>query len=109
MPWPAYVLEAFDAIPGGVNGTTNESDLYGPYNSLLAFLFPATDHYMVSPQSRRPPEGWSIDFTTVFIVERAFHPVFFLEINPPGDYRNRSSRARADSQMRMQFYDLVDV
>ncbi|KAK0473601.1 hypothetical protein IW261DRAFT_685884 [Armillaria novae-zelandiae] len=64
---------------------------------------------MISPQFKRPPGGWPIKFTTVFIVQRAFHPVFFLEIKPPGDYTNRSSRARADSQMRMRFYDLVDV
>lgn len=33
----------------------------------------------------------------------------FLEINTLGDYRNRSSHDRADSQMRVQFYDLVDT
>jgi len=89
MPWPAYVSNTFEAIPGGVNG--------------------ATDNYMISPQFKRPPEGCSIGFTTVFIVQRAFHPVFFLEIKPPGDYTHRSSRAAADDQMRTRFFDLADV
>jgi len=72
-------------------------------------LFPPTDNYMISPQFKRPPEGWSIHFTTVFIVQRAFHPVFFLEIKPPGDYTHRSSRAAANDQMRTRFFDLADV
>ena len=109
MPWPAYVSNTFEAIPGGVNGATDESLFYGPYNTLLTYLFPPTDNYMISPQFKRPPEGWSIDFTTVFIVQRAFHPIFFLEIKPPGDYTHRSSRAAADDQMRTRFFDLADV
>ena len=109
MPWPAYVSNTFEAIPGGVNGATDESLFYGRYNTLLTYLFPPTDNYMISPQFKRPPEGWSIDFTTVFIVQRAFHPVFFLEIKPPGDYTHRSSRAAADDQMRTRFFDLADV
>ena len=107
--WPAYVLETFEAIPGGVNAPTDESLFYGPYNTLLTYLFPPTERYMISPQFKRPPEGWSIDFTTVFIVQKAFHPVFFLEIKPPSDYTHRSSRAAADTQMRTQFFDLADV
>ncbi|KIJ53221.1 hypothetical protein M422DRAFT_25682 [Sphaerobolus stellatus SS14] len=109
MPWPPYVLEAFEAIPGGINGATDESLFYGPYNTLLGFLFPPTDHYMITPQFKRPPEGWSIDFTTVFIVRKAFHPVFFIEIKPPADHARRSSRAAADGQMRTCFFDLVDA
>ena len=102
MPWPAYVCNTFEAIPGGVNGATDESLFYGPYNTLLTYLFPPTEF-------KRPPEGWSINFTTVFIVQRAFHPVFFLEIKPPGDYTHRSSRAAADDQTRIWFFDLADV
>ncbi|KAF7966874.1 hypothetical protein HWV62_36689, partial [Athelia sp. TMB] len=109
MSWPAYVSETFEAIPGGVNGPTDESLFFGPYNTLLTYLFPPTDHYMISPQFKRPPEGWSIDFTTVFIVQKAFRPVFFLAIKSPGDYTHRSSRAAADTQMRAQFFDLADV
>ncbi|KAF8885408.1 hypothetical protein CPB84DRAFT_1788435 [Gymnopilus junonius] len=109
MPWPAYVLEAFEAIPGGVDAPTDESLFYGPYNMLLTYLFPPTERYMISPKFKRPPEGWSIDFTTIFIVQKAFHPVFFLEIKPPGDYVHRSTRAAVDSQMRTRFFDLVDA
>ena len=109
MPWPAFVFETFEAITGGVNAPTDGSLFYGPYNTLLTYLFLSTEHYMISPLCKRPPEGWSIDFTTVFIVQKAFHLVFFLEIKPPGYYTHRSSRADSDNQMRTRFFELVDV
>jgi hypothetical protein len=109
MLWPAYVLEAFAVIPGGVDAATDESLFYGPYNMLLTHLFPPAEGYMVSPQFKRPPEGWSIDFSTIFIVQKAFHPVFFLEIKPPRDCVHRSTRAAADSHMRTRFFDLIDA
>ena len=71
MPWPAYVFETFDVITGGVNAPTDGLLFCGPYNTLLAYLFPPTEHYTISP-----PEGWPIDFITVFIVQKAFRPVF---------------------------------
>lgn len=98
MPWPSYVCNNFDAIPGGVNGATDESMFYGPYNTLLGCLFPATDYYVVTPQ-----------FTPTFLVQKASRPVFFLDIKPPAHYTHRSSRAAADAQMRTQFYALADV
>ncbi|KAJ8475499.1 hypothetical protein ONZ45_g15587 [Pleurotus djamor] len=111
MPWPVYVSNAFEAIPGGFSGTTDvdESLFYGPYNALLTFLFPPTDNYIISPQVKRPPEGWSVDFSTVFVVQRAFHPVFFLEIKSPGHFSHRSSRAAADAHMRAHFFELADT
>ncbi|KIJ95244.1 hypothetical protein K443DRAFT_683185 [Laccaria amethystina LaAM-08-1] len=42
-PWSAYVFEAFETIPGGVNAPTDESLFYGPYNTLLTYLYPPTD------------------------------------------------------------------
>ena len=110
IPWPPYVFEAFETIPGGVDTKAkDESQFYGPYNTLLTYLFPPTEHYMVSPQFKRPPasEGWANDF--VFIVQKKFHPVCFLGIKPPEDYKNRSTRAAADNQMRSRFFDLADV
>ena len=62
MPWPAYIFETFEAITGGVNAPTDGSLFYGRYNTLLAYLFP---HYMISPQLKRPPEGWSIEFISL--------------------------------------------
>ena len=97
MPWPAYVFETFDVITGGVNAPTDGLLFCGPYNTLLAYLFLPTEHYMISPQLKRPPEGWPIDFITVFIVQKAFRPVLSLEIKPPGDLKHRSSRAAADN------------
>ncbi|PPR00670.1 hypothetical protein CVT26_012327 [Gymnopilus dilepis] len=109
MPWPDYIRDMFDAIPGGLNDATDESLFYGPYCNLLLYLFPPTEKYMITPQFKRPPEGWAIDFVTIFVVQKAFHPVFFLEVKPPGHYALRSTRAAADDQMRKRFFDLADV
>lgn len=108
MPWPSHIVAAFDSIPaGGLAGATDEAVLYGALNMLLIHLFPPTDLYVVSPQWKKPPEGFAIDFTTVFVVEIAQHPVFFLEVKPAGCLSSRSGRATADDQMRMQFDELI--
>ena len=108
MPWPAYVFETFEAITGGVNAPTDGLLFCGPYNTLLAYLFPPTEHYMISPQLKRPPEGWSIDFISLYC-PKVSRLVFFLEIKPPGDLKHRSSRAAADNQVRTRFFDLADA
>jgi hypothetical protein len=70
----------FDSIPaGGLAGATDEALLYGPINIHLVHLFPPTDLYIISPQRKKPPEGFSINFITVFVVQKVQHPVFFLE------------------------------
>ena len=65
MPWPAHIVTMFESIPA------DEAVLYGPINMLLVHLFPPTDLYIVSPQWKKPSEGFSIDFTTVFVVQNA--------------------------------------
>jgi hypothetical protein len=102
MPWPAWIRKQFATIPGGVNNATQESLLYGPYNTILGYLFPASEDFMVVPQYQRPTMGQSIDFTTVFVVESANTqtPIFYLEIKPPSHINDLSKREQADTQMR---------
>ena len=98
MPWDEFILEQFEsALPLGEH---DESQYYGPYTTLLTKLFPANEHYMVVPQYKRPRQLESVDFTTIFVIQRRRHPVFFVEIKPAGHIHNYSSRAAADQQMR---------
>lgn len=104
MPWKDYILEQFEsALPLGEH---DESQYYGPYTTLLTKFFPAKEHYMVVPQYKRPRQLESVDFTTIFLIQRRRHPVFFVEIKPAGHIHNDSSRAAADQQMRERVYAL---
>lgn len=106
MPWDEYILEQFEsALP---EGEYDESEYYGPYNSLLNDLFLKEEHYMVVPLFKRPTQLASVDFTTIFLVRQLKHPVFFVEIKPTGHIHYGSPRALADKQMRERFEDLGD-
>ncbi|TFK37792.1 hypothetical protein BDQ12DRAFT_684694 [Crucibulum laeve] len=105
MPWPSYIKNAFEIITAGA---THEYLFYGPYNTLLNFLFPAEEGYLMSAWFRRPHDGWPVDFTNAFLVLKSSHPVFFIQVKLPGDYESCSARASADEQMRMCFFDLAD-
>ncbi len=109
MPWPNWILKQFATIPGGMNNATQESLLYGPYNTILHHLFPPNEDFMVVPQYQRPAVGQSIDFTTIFIVEstNTQTPIFYLEINPPGHINELSKREQADTQMRDRVRELI--
>lgn len=73
MPWIDTILEQFESV---TRFTTDESEYYGPYNTLLTDLFPHTEHYEVMPQYKGPVAPGSIDFTTIFIVRRWQCPIF---------------------------------
>lgn len=81
--------------------THDESDFYGPYNTLLFELFPPSEHYQITPLYKRA-EG-SLDFTIQYIVHRRRVPVFFLEIKTYRSLKDLSARAAADDQMRQRF------
>ena len=104
-PWRSHIVTMFESIPCGLAGATV---LYGPINMLLVHLFPPTDPYIVSPQWTSPPKGFSIDFTAVFVVQKAQHTFFFLEVKPAGSFASRSARAAVDDQMRSRFGELID-
>ena len=110
MPWPSYVVRAFNSIPaGGLYAATDEAMLYGPITTLLSHLFPAPNDYIVSPQWRLPHHHTAIDFTLVFIVEQDQHPVFFLEVKPAGSSLLWSARHLADQQMQSRFRDIGPI
>jgi hypothetical protein len=86
----------------------HETDLYGPYNTLLYYLFPPQDHYMIVPNYQRPLAlaGSSVDLTTTFVI-RQTQPIFYLEIKPSLHYYDISTREAADTQMRDQVRELI--
>jgi hypothetical protein len=67
MPWIDTILEQFEIVD---RFTTDESEYYGPYNTLLTDLFPHTEHYQVTPQDKGPVTPGSTDFTTIYIVRK---------------------------------------
>jgi len=106
MPWPDYILEQFDTVTP--LGEVDEVEYYGPFNGLLQEVFPSPEHFMVVPQYKHPTHPQSIEFTTIFIVRRHKHPVFFIEIKPAGHIKKISDRAAADEQMRQRYDALVE-
>jgi hypothetical protein len=104
--WPEHIVEQFSTVT--LLGEVDETEYYGPYNGLLLDQFPGPEHYMIVPQYKRPRYPQSIDFTTIFIVQRHKHPIFFIEIKPAGHIKSGFAREAADGQMRQQFEALVD-
>jgi hypothetical protein len=100
MAWPDFVREHFEIVPAN---STDESEYYGPYNAILNYLFPITKHYQIAPQYKGPVFPGSVDYTTLFIVLRRKHLVFFIEMKAPNHIDTISKRATADSQMRDRF------
>lgn len=98
MPWSDSVTEQFSLID---LFTTDESNFYGPYNTLLFEFFLPNEHYQVSPQFKRILG--SMDFTGLYIVSKRKVPVFFLEIKTYLALDKLSSRAEADDQMHKRF------
>jgi len=106
MPWDEFILEQFEsALPLGEH---DESQYYGPYTTLLTDLFPKGEHYMVVPQYTRPRKPESVDFTTIFLIQRRRHPVFFVEVKAAGHIHRKSFRAAADQQMRERVDELEE-
>ena len=103
--WPAHITSKFDTT--GPGGDYDESTYYSPYNALLNYLFPSEEDFMIIPQFKRPQQAKSIDFTTVFIIERGKKPVFFMEIEPAGHLHQPSSRRYADNQVRERADDFI--
>ncbi|KAF8500632.1 hypothetical protein BU17DRAFT_59027 [Hysterangium stoloniferum] len=102
MTWSDSVAEQFSLVN---LYTTDESDFYGPYNTLLFELFPAIEHYQVSPQFKRITG--SMDFTVLYVVSRRKVPVFFVEIKTYIALDKLSSRMEADDQMRKRFFEFM--
>jgi hypothetical protein len=103
MVWVEFILEQFGLVG---RFTADESEFYGPYNSLLHDLFPGTEqYYQVGPQLKRI--AGSMDFTFLYIVMKRRVPVLFIEIKTFLCHDNSYSRAVADHQMREKFLDVA--
>jgi len=101
MPYSSGVNKQFEIV----DLLSEESDFYGPFNSLLFELFPTTEHYHISPQFKR--FDGSLDFTIQFIISRRRVPVFFVEIKSYRSLKELSARASADKQMREGFREFA--
>jgi hypothetical protein len=100
MSWPPKLITLFELVNPA---TTDETEYYGPYNSLLHFLFPFSDDYEVAPQFKGPITPGSIDFTMIYVIQKKKMPVFFVEIKTESALLADSNRALADNQMRERF------
>jgi len=100
MPWRDDITLQFELVN---KFTTNESEYYGPYNTLLHVLFPSTDGYQVSLKYER--KAGSINFTIVYITTRRKVLVFFVQVKSYLAYDNDSDREQADEQMRRKFLE----
>ena len=96
-----YSAEQFSLVD---RFTTEESDWYGPFNTLLFELLPPSEHYQITPQYKRA-EG-SQEFTVHYIIRKRRVPIFFVALKPYGSLKNLSARALADNQMRDRFREL---
>ena len=104
MPWTDTILEQFELIN---RFTTDESEFYGPYNTLLTDLFPHAEHYQVAPQFKGPVTLGSVNFTMIYIVRKHKYPVFFIEIKPYIHLNDIRTQAKADQQMRERFGSMI--
>ncbi|KAF9524128.1 hypothetical protein CPB83DRAFT_732895, partial [Crepidotus variabilis] len=105
MTWINAILEQYTAID---SQSLDEREYYGPYNTLLAHLFPYDDYFQVVPIYRGPISPGSIELSTMYIVQKRGCPVFFLEIKPGAHLENAYARWKADEQMREGFRGLID-
>jgi len=104
MTWADTIREQFDLVD---RFTTDETEYYGPYNTLLTDIFPHAEHFQIVPQYKGPITPGSIDFTTIYIVHKRKCPLFFIEIKPFPHLDDISTREKADQQMRDQFITII--
>ncbi|KAF8161688.1 hypothetical protein B0H34DRAFT_806842 [Crassisporium funariophilum] len=100
MPWPEFVAQQFELVN---QFTTDESEYYGPFNTLLTTVFPPADSYQVSPLNKRITG--SMDFAVIYVIMKRKVPVLFIEIKTYLAFDRASSRKEADDQMRDRFLD----
>jgi len=104
MPWADSILKQFEIAD---RYSTDETEYFGPYNTLLTDFFRHTEHYQVVPYYKAPITSDSTDFITRLIVRYMTSPVFFIDIKPVFHLDDISTRAKADEQIREQFKSIV--
>lgn len=102
MPWPEFVVRQFKLVN---QFTTDESEYYGPFNTLLTTVFPPHDNYQVSPKNKRITG--SIDSSVIYIVMKRKVPILFVEIKTYQAFDRASLRKEADEQIRDRFLDFT--
>lgn len=106
MPWDPKILEQFELVN---RFTTDETEFYGPFNTLLTHLFPFSESFQIAPQFKGPVSQGSIDFTTIYIIRKRKFPVFFVEIKPYVHLSEMGTRTKADEQMRERFGFMIET
>ena len=100
MLWTEAILKQFSLVD---HFATEESDWYGPFNTLLFKLFPALEHYQITPQCKCV-KG-SQDFTVHYIICKRHVPIFFIKLKMYGSLKNHSTWALTDDQMYDCYYE----
>ena len=98
MVWPDYIQSQFKSA-NECGGIIDESFYYGPYNSILNGLFPASEGFMISPKPLFPQR-------VLFNVTLNGHCVFLLQVKSSASIRSDLARANADGEIREQILDL---
>jgi len=106
-PWPEFILHSF-SIANATNGSSFEMPFNGPWNRLLATVFPPDTVFEVTPQYIPPLASEEpIDFIALVIyVETS--PVLIVDIRPLNLLPNYSNLEEADTQMRRWFRDCAN-
>lgn len=100
MPWPGFVVRQFELVN---QFTTDESEYYGPFNTLLTTVFPPADNYQVFPQ--HTGLTGSMDFSVIYIAMKRKVTLFFIEIRTYLALEYGSLRNEVDEQMRDKFLE----
>ncbi|KAH9957031.1 hypothetical protein BC827DRAFT_1228374 [Russula dissimulans] len=106
MPWSPKITRAFAAVKRGAVPITHENQYYGPYNKLLNTLFPPDSDFIVSPNYLPVDVDGAADFVVTFEVTLHQYHVLIIEVNPPQHLSFRSTREKADRQIRNRLVDL---
>ncbi|KAF8926155.1 hypothetical protein BGZ47_002885 [Haplosporangium gracile] len=97
-PWSPHITQRLLSI----HPDNPQHTYYGPYNTILASVFSASDGYMVSPQVYLPDSNTAIDPPIEFIVEltQDATPVMALQVKRAYYYYTPYSRFEADQHVR---------
>lgn len=97
LPWPSKLIALFDAVDWE---SSDESELYGPFNALLDFYFPWEAGWNVVPHRVKPTQGSSAESEFVLLVAREQSPVLILQVKSASHIDDPGSRVAADQLMR---------
>ena len=101
MPWTEAIQKQFSLVDCFA---TEESNWYGPFNTLLFELFPTSEHYQITPQYKHA-KG-SQDFTVHYIIRKRHVPIFF-KLKMYGLLKNHSAWALTNDQMHDCFCEFL--